>query len=203
MKLAFCTEDLTDEVILLRLAERIIDRRIEAHSRRYRFERGGWTTALKLAPIIAKDVFRSDADGAIFAIDNDEGEPLHSRQHDVKPSKDCRHCELVAKADTKTVKSWHRPGLPPLKFFFVVPVRILETWLLLSREDQFPGDPLHYGRRAQERRHLKHLLWRTERPDQELMMTRGRELVEEADLARLAQRSPSFALFREDLLSGL
>jgi hypothetical protein len=201
VKLAFCTEDLTDEVILLRLAERILGRPIEAHWRRYRFERGGWAKALKLAPIIARDVFRSDADGAIFAIDNDEGEPLHSREHAAKSVKGCRHCELVGKAGVEEVRSWFRPGLGPLKFFFVVPVRVLETWLLLSRNDEFPGDPLQYGRTAQQRRHLKHLLWKTEKPDQELMMTRGSELVAEADLTRLAQRSPSFHLFRDQLLA--
>ena len=197
MKLAFCTEDPSDEVLLLAFVRRLTGHMIEAHQQRYRIERGGWNKALQLAPIVANAVFNSDALGAVFAIDNDAAEPLHDPSHANVPG--CRHCALVSAAAVPDVLLRERPGLPPLRFVFVVPVRTIETWLCLIDQRMSKHEALLVGRLPAERRRLKQLAYGTERPDQELMQRRGLELIEKADLQQLKLASPSFAQFATDV----
>lgn len=200
MKLAFCTEDESDAEILRALVSRLLGEEVTALVQHYRFERGGWSKALKLAPIIAAAVYRTDATGALFAIDNDEAEPVHDETHEVAPVNTCRYCALVSAAQVERVLAWPRPGLAPLRFFFAVPVRTIESWLVLARpRPSVPESAQTLGRTASERRELKRLVYGTDRPDQALMIKRGRELVAGADLDALARTSPSFALFRLQL----
>lgn len=195
MRLAFCTEDLGDEAILAALLERILGEPIEPHHQRYRMERGGWTKALMLAPIVARAVHRTDADGAVFAIDNDEAEPLHEETHVADPQVKCRACALRQAADLEEVQTWDRPGLPRLKFFFAVPVRIIETWMLLASSRTLPGLPETFGRTATERRELKRLLYGTERPDTDLILEKAVPIAKSADVAALELASRSFRHF--------
>lgn len=195
MKIAFCTEDRADQEILLGFLKRIAGLEIEAHAQSYRIERGGWTKALQLAPVVARAAHRSALAGAVFAIDNDAAEPLHDEAHDASPEKTCRHCALRAAADVEPVQGWPRPGLPPLFFVFVVPVRTIETWLALASEARIPGDPQAFGRTQTERRTLKRLVYDVEKPDTELMIERGAEIVGRANLEQLEQRSVSFRNF--------
>lgn len=195
MKLAFCTEDLSDEVFLSEFIRRLTNRELEVHSRQYRIERGGWTKALQLAPIVARDVFRSDADGVVFAIDNDDAEPLHHSVHTDSPG--CRWCMLRRAAGVDEILRWERPGLPGLQFVFVVPVRTIETWLALAAGVLRERNPLSFGKSPRERRELKGLVYGAEPHDRETMMTRGLQIIRSTDLGALRLASPSFAHFAD------
>lgn len=78
MKLAFCVQDDTDEDVFRVLLSRILGTEVVPSATPYRFARGGWTNAIKLAPIIAKDAYHRGLDGGFFAIDNDGAAPVHS-----------------------------------------------------------------------------------------------------------------------------
>lgn len=194
MKLAFCTEDVTDEVILSALLRRLTNLKFEIHSREYRIERGGWTKALQLAPIVARDVFRSDASGVVFAIDNDDAEPLHDSTH-VNATEGCRWCALWSAARVGEILQWDRPGLPKLQFLFVVPVRTIETWLALAAGTLRGRDALSFGRSSVQRRELKEFVYGPAPHDRETMTKRGLEIVQTANLETLRGASPSFAQF--------
>lgn len=199
MKLAFCTEDLTDEVLLLAFMNRLGTARFEAHDGRYRLERGGWTKALALARYVARNAFHSTADGAVFAIDNDDAEPLHASTHEDEDG--CRHCLLRKRASVDEVVAWSRPELPKLKFLFVVPVRTIETWLCIAAGALRDENPDTFGRTPTERRRLKLLAYGTEHPDQDLAQSRGLALIRDANLTTLRERSASFRLFADDTIA--
>lgn len=199
MKLAFCTEDLTDELVLSEFIRRLTGRALEIHAREYRLERGGWTKALQLAPIVARDVFRSDASGVVFAIDNDEAEPVHDPTHGEQVP-GCRWCALKAAARVEEILRWERPGLPLLQFVFVVPVRTIESWLALAAGVLGRRDPSNFGKAPHERRELKRLVYGDEPHDRLTMRERSLEIVRDADLHSLRQSSPSFAHFAEQAL---
>ncbi|MCU0695192.1 MAG: hypothetical protein MUC96_01535 [Myxococcaceae bacterium] len=202
MKLAFCSEDRTDIVILHALVERCVGEPVETANLPAALpsRQGGWSKALALAPKVVRNVFNSDAHGAVLVIDCDETLP-HDKGHVGQPARGCRHCELARAADVATVLAWERPMLPPLQCVIGVPVRMLETWLLVAT-GTFPRNEssLVYGRNSAERRALKFALWREERPTRELMIERGKTIVQNADIPRLTTESPSFAWFRDELI---
>lgn len=200
MKFAFCTEDSSDAEILRALMSRVCGQEILIHEREYRVPLGGWNKVLELASVFSRAAFNSDARGVVFAIDADAGEPLHEVSHEQLPVEGCRHCGLVRAARVDEVLSWSRPGLPPLRFFFTVPVRTLETWLLAARGARIPGDASTFGRTGAERRQLKRLLYGSEAPVREHRIEVGLAAVRDGDLDLLSSISPSFAMFRSSLL---
>jgi hypothetical protein len=198
MKLAFCVEDATDEDVFRVLLSRILGAEVVPDVTQYRFKRGGWTQALQLAPIIAKAAHHKGLDGALFAIDNDGAAPTHLLTHkDVTPG--CRFCELRAAAKVQEPLSWPRPGLPPLRYVFAVPVQALETWLLLANGYDFKGEIETLGRDATGRAKLKKLLYGMEHPDRETMSKAALPIAESLDVAALEKTSPSFAAFLTQL----
>ncbi len=202
MKLAFCSEDRTDIVILHALIERCLDRPVEIADLPAALpsRQGGWTKALELAPKVVRNVFNSNAHGAVLVIDCDEALP-HEFAHVDLPVEGCRHCQLAKAANVAKVLTWSRPALPPLQCVIAVPVRVLETWLLLASSG-FPKNqnPLVYGRNSSERRKLKHALWGDERPLRATMIKRGQEIARTADIEQLMAQSRSFAWFRDEVV---
>lgn len=198
MKLAFCVEDDTDEEVFRVLLSRILGTEVVPSETPYRFARGGWTNALRLAPIIAKDAYHKGLDGALFAIDNDGAAPTHSVAHN-EPAKDCRYCELRAAARIHEPLSWPRQGLPALRYLFAVPVQTLETWLLLARGHDFKGQSETLGRDPTGRAKLKRLLYGMEHPDRDTMRGAALPIAESLKVDVLAQMSPSFADFLTQL----
>lgn len=195
MKIAFCTEDRSDERVLSIVLSRVLGTEVVPYEIPFLVERGGWTKALELAPRVARQVHYSDATGAVFAIDNDAGDPLHDAGHANQTG--CRHCQLVAAARVDEVRLWPREPLQPLRFVFVVPVRTIETWALLSRATAPSWDPLKFGSTPNERRALKRQLFGTDRPDTELVIQTCVPIFQSVNLDDLANRSPSFRLFRD------
>jgi hypothetical protein len=198
MKLAFCVEDDTDEDVFRVLLSRVLGTEVVPSETQYRFARGGWTNALRLAPIIAKDAHRKGLDGALFAIDNDGAAPTHSAAHN-EAQEGCRLCELRVAAQVHVPLSWPRPGLPALRYLFAVPVRTLETWLLLARGHDFKGESDTLGRDHSGRAKLKRLLYGMEDPDRDSMRSAALPIVKSLDVDALAKRSPSFADFLTQL----
>jgi hypothetical protein len=198
MKLAFCVEDDTDEDVFRILLTRIWGAEVTPDETAYRIPRGGWTQALRLAPIIARAAYRNGLDGALFAIDNDGAAPTHLVTHgDVIPG--CRFCELRAAAKVQEPLSWPRPGLPVLRYVFAVPVQALETWLLLAKGHDFKGESETLGRDPAGRAKLKKLLYRMEQPDRDTMRKAALPIAESLDVAALEKTSPSFAAFLTQL----
>lgn len=196
MKLAFCVEDDTDEDVFRVLISRAWKTEVVADE--LRFRRGGWANALQLAPIIAKAAHQRGLDGAVFAIDNDGASPKHQPSHE-EATPGCRLCELRAAARIQEPLSWKRPGLPPLRYVFAVPVQALETWLLLARGHDFKGQAESLGHEPNGRRKLKKWLYGDETPDREAMRRAALPIAEKLDLEALAKVSPSFEAFLSQL----
>jgi hypothetical protein len=198
MKLAFCVEDDTDEEVFRVLLSRILQTEVVPSETPYRFARGGWTNALRLASIIARDAYQKGLDGALFAIDNDGATPTHSAAHQ-EAAKGCRLCELRAAARVHEPLSWPRQGLPALRYLFAVPVQTLETWLLLARGHDFKGQSESLGRDPTGRSKLKSLLYGMEHPDRDTMRSAALPVAESLDVEALAKVSQSFADFLTQL----
>jgi hypothetical protein len=196
MKLAFCVEDDTDEEVFRVLLSRAWKTEVVADE--LRFRRGGWANALQLAPIIAKAAHQRGLDGAVFAIDNDGAMPTHQPSHQ-EPTPGCRLCELRAAARIQEPLSWQRPGLPPLRYVFAVPVQAVETWLLLARGHDFKGQAESLGHEPNGRRKLKKWLYGDETPDRETMRHAALPIARSFDLEALAKVSPSFEAFLSQL----
>ena len=191
MKLAFCVEDDTDEEIAAKLLGRLLSSGVEASREQYRFPRGGWANALKLAPIVARAAFNSGLDGAVFVVDNDGASP-HLTEHGRAPDPDCRLCGLRAAAQVEEVLGWSRPALPPLRFLFAVPVQTIETWLLLIKGHAFNGTEDALGAEAAGRRTLKRLLYASEDPDRARIRAVALPLLDRLVPADLQAKSESF-----------
>lgn len=196
MKLAFCTEDRTDDEILRVLAEKILGEPVEALPTNLVMRRsGGWQEALRIAPVIARAVFRSEAHGAVFVIDND-GAPAHHAAHEQTPVPDCRLCALRSSAGVLEVSRWSRPALSPLQFIFGVPVQLLETWLLLAA-GRFPHNQKadQFGTTPQERRQLKHALYGDERASRDERLSVALSIAQQVDVPATCAVSPSLSDF--------
>jgi len=198
MKLAFCVEDDTDEDVFRVLLSRILGAPVVPSEKQYRFARGGWTNALRLAPIIAKDAYHQGLDGALFAIDNDGAAPTHVPAHK-EPVKGCRACELRTAARLHEPLAWPRHGLPALRYLFAVPVQSIETWLLLARGHDFKGESETLGRDATGRAKLKSLLYGMAHPDRKTMRSAALPIAEKLDVNALEKVSESFADFLTQL----
>jgi hypothetical protein len=194
MKLAFCVEDDTDEDVFRLLLSRVWKTEVVPDEQPYRFPRGGWAKALQLAPIIARAAHHRGLDGAVFAIDNDGAAPTHLPAHQEVVT-GCRLCELRVAARSHEPLSWKRPGLPPLRYLFAVPVQTLETWLLLARGHDFKGPAESLGSDPSGRAKLKRLLYGMEHPDRDTMRRAALPIIESFDIDVLAKLSPSFGAF--------
>lgn len=198
MKLAFCVEDDTDEDVFRVLLSRAWKTEVVPDEQPLRFPRGGWSQALRLAPIIAKAAHRRGLDGALFAIDNDGAIPTHTPAHQ-QETPGCRLCELRTAARIQEPLSWPRPGLPELRYLFAVPVQALETWLLLARGHDFKGQAETLGKDHSGRATLKRLLYGMELPDRDTMRQVALPIAESLDLDALAKQSASFEAFLTQL----
>lgn len=198
MKLAFCVEDDTDEDVFRILLSRVLGTEVVPSGTKYRFPRGGWTSVIRLAPIIAKDAYQKGLDGALFAIDNDGASPTHVAAHK-EVVKGCRACELRVAARVHEPLSWPRHGLMALRYVFAVPVQALETWLLLARGHDFKGEGEALGRDPSGRAKLKYLLYGMEHPDRDTMRSAALPIAESLNVEALAKVSPSFADFLTQL----
>ena len=200
MKLAFCSEDRSDDEILKAIAERVLGEPIEALPTNLALRRsGGWQEALRLAPIIARAVFRTEAHGAVFVIDND-GASTHSPAHEQAPGSDCRLCALRSAAAVHEVARWSRPLLPPLQFVFAVPVQVLETWLLLASQ-KFPHNKQSdsFGTKPNERRELKKALYGHERATRDQRLAICLPIAKQFDVPAVSALSPSLTDFGNQL----
>ncbi len=200
MKLAFCTEDRTDDEILRAIIEKILGESVEALPRNFVMRRsGGWQDALRIAPAIARAVFHSDAHGAVFVIDND-GAPPHHEAHEQTPLPECRLCALRAAARVSEVAKWSRPALAPLQFIFAVPVQVLETWLLLAA-GRFPHNlkAEQFGTTSQERRRLKQELYGDELASRDERLAAALPIAQRFDVNTTCAVSPSLSEFAEQL----
>lgn len=200
MKLAFCSEDRSDDEILRVLAERILRESVEAVANNLVMRRsGGWQEALRIAPNIARAVFRTEAHGAVFVIDND-GAPPHDGAHAKARLAGCRLCALEVAAAVNEVAKWSRPALPPLQFVFAVPVQMLETWLLLA-DRRFPQNrqALAFGTTSDERRELKKELYGNARASREERMKVCLPIAQAFNVDALSKESASFSDFGQQL----
>lgn len=203
MKLAFCSEDRSDDEVLRAIAQRILEEPVEALPTNLVMRRsGGWQEALRIAPAIAKAVFRTEAHGAVFVIDND-GAPPHEPGHAQAPEPECRLCALRASAQVHEVSQWPRPALPPLQFIFAVPVQVLETWLLLGAR-RFPANKAadQFGTSGTERRQLKLALYGDERANREQRLSTALPIAQQLDVLALSGVSKSLADFALQLRSA-
>ena len=189
MKFAFCVEHDTDAKILCDLLRRVFGSPVEA-DQTYSVRLGGADSAFRLAHRIAATARAKGLDGAVFAIDNDD-HVEHSSEHDAQPDRDCRFCRLRKEANVSALQG-PTTGNPPLQFYFAVPVRTIETWLLLLRGHVFSGRPEDSGRGPFGRRELKRLVYGTDDADQRLRSSISSCLIAEGDLEELGRRSAIF-----------
>jgi hypothetical protein len=198
VKFAFCVEDETDEDVYSVILEKILGTEIDRDATTYQFARGGWSQALRLAFRVARRAAYSGLDGALFAIDND-GHPQHTAEHEradvLAKAQICRFCEIKRAANVAGLLGVARPGLRPLRFFFAVPVQVIETWLLLVRGHPFAGRPEAIGGDPASRRQLKTWLYGNPTPARGEMRAVALPLAKRLDQQVLAGKSPSFACF--------
>lgn len=163
---------------------------------------GGWQEALRIAPVIARAVFHSEAHGAVFVVDND-GAPPHLEAHDQPLQPECRLCALRQSAGVAEVSRWSRPALAPLQFVFAVPVQLLETWLLLAA-GRFPHNQKAdlFGKTPQERRRLKHELYGDERASRDERLSVALPIAQQFDVTATCAVSPSLSDFAQQLRSA-
>jgi len=164
VKFLFCVEDDSDAAIFEALLTNLFGTQVQAQPGEFRLRRGGWNSVLALAPAVARKAHGAGMDGALFAIDNDGAEPLHSSAHETTPADECRVCALRIAARIEEPLSWPRPELPSLKYLFAVPVQALETWLLHAKDHRFKGPADELGKDASGRRELKRLLYGSDQP---------------------------------------
>jgi hypothetical protein len=177
------------------LLGRLLGTEVEAEN--YPFDRGGWDKAIKSAAGVARMAYHRGLDGALFAIDNDGDPPHSSSAHD---QQQCRLCRLRESAKVEDVVKWDRSGLAPLRFFFAVPVRILETWLLHHRGGHTLGGNIEeMGVDPNGRRKLKKALYGHELPTAGQMVDIAVPLARAIDPERLSQQSASFRHFAEQV----
>ena len=196
MNVAFCVEDDSDEECLRLFAAAILSEEVTPLSTTYKFRRGGWTQALKLAPSVVRYATQSGADGVIMCIDNDGQEPAHVPEHDESPDKDCRACRLKASANLGSLR-WHGVQIPVV--IFAVPVQTIETWLALLKGHPFSGPPEALGRNETSRRDLKQIAYGMERPAHDDRVRTCRELVKESRIVALETASSSFRQFADQV----
>lgn len=194
MKLAFCVEAKSDQVALQHLASRILGEHVQAHAFEWRIR--GWSNALQIASKLARAAYMQGVDGAIFAIDNDDG-VRHESHERAQSEPDCRHCQLVAAARTEEVLNWPRPALSKLIFVFTVPIETLEAWLLFALDGDSTG-----MNKGVDRRKLKKRVYGHAQPTEAQMITASVAVIARADLSKLRGASPSFDLFCRDLLEA-
>ena len=200
MKFAFCVEDESDEAIFVVILQKILGAAVEPDgATTYRFPPGGWRRALDLAPLVARHAARSGFDGALFAIDND-GREEHVEEH--ANAGDCRHCALRHAANVAEPLSWTRPGMPSLRYFFAVPIQMVETWLLLVRGHPFSGPPEQVGVDATGRRQLKRWLYGDESPSRARILAVAIPIANQLEPTALAAASQSFANLLSTTASG-
>lgn len=198
MKLAFCVEDDTDEDVFVRLVSRLSGAVIEPAE--FRLRRGGWELALRTAGALVRAAVHRGYDGALLAVDADGSEP-HVEAHEAHTSTACRLCLLRGAADVAGLKL--PKGRVPL-FFFAVPVRCVETWLLLLRAHPFVGEPEAIGLDPAGRRLLKTWLYGTPSPTRDRMRAAARFTLEHAgaeDWSRLERSSGSYRQFARQFAS--
>jgi len=195
---AFCVEDESDRYVFARLVDKVIGRRIDILETPFAVR--GFADAIKLAPKILRNAFAKGADTVLFAIDNDDSEPLHSRSHETSRDSECRWCRLVFAANIRDVREQAATVRRSLGCIFAVPVRTIETWLLLIAGYPFSGAPESFGVGPVGRRRLKELVYGTERPDRQTMRSRVDALVPRLDVSHLSARSESFRAFHEQLI---
>jgi hypothetical protein len=207
-QLYFLTEDDWDDQVLLFLLEMMTGRRLDVVRTRLRRGGGIGEVRKKLALMFAAIRRLGAQDGLVFtvAVDNDRAVPhaAHGANRDLA----CRHCGVDEEIHRLLPDGRSIPGA------IAVPVEMLEAWILLmhdpttyAREYDLPRcarryQPIAirtYG--AMPPPQLKDLL---ESECVRIGRTRT-ELAEAAvlrlDAEDLAARSPSFALFRRQVIA--
>jgi hypothetical protein len=197
IRLAFCVEDSTDQVCYQILISRILAEPVLADEKEYRLRRGGWTTAIALARAHVEHAWSAGLDGVLLAIDNDGDEPHAEGHSSAGDHSTCRLCRLQHASGALDIQRRERAS--PFSVITAVPVRILETWLLLSRGYAFVGRPEDHGLDALGRQVLKRELYGTPRPDRTLVASISVPICENVDAMELAARSASFKHFKDQV----
>jgi hypothetical protein len=201
VKIAFCVEDDTDRQIFVRIVNRVLGREIEVHRGEFALREGGFDKALKLAYPVAANAFDARCDAVVFAIDNDDGDPPHALDHEPARDSTCRWCRLAFAANAPELKRRASRAGRTFGLVFAVPIRTLETWLLLAEGSAFPSAPESEGVGAAGRRRLKQLLYGDAHADAGIRTARAFAIVDTLDMRTLAARSPSFNHFVRQLES--
>jgi hypothetical protein len=195
VRIAFCVEDDTDRQILARLVHRILGHGFEVHRDEFALPEGGYDKALQLAHRIAATAFYKGADAVVFAIDNDDAVPTHSRDHHRERDSACRWCRLAFAANLPELQRRARAANRHFGLVLAVPVRVLETWLLLADGYVFSRAPESEGVGYAGRSRLKQLLYGAPGAHAAARKARAFAIVDKMDVASVAARSDSFRHF--------
>lgn len=188
MTAVFITEDETDAEVLGALLERIAGRSF--HRVPYAARQGFGavlTTAARLVPHAA----RAGTAFILVVVDCDGTVDHYSEKQ--LPHSGCRLCRLhveLPSAHEVARLSANRSKLVP-----VLTVRTIETWLGVAGGLSIPGSVHDFGKKPEERRRLKEIVYGDPSPGSALMLRRGVELVAAADLGVMEATLNSFAEF--------
>jgi len=217
------TEDDNDDLFFERCAERISGKSFcPVEPRRIR-KNGGIRAVRQALPIFLNDIKKSIGMDAYFiiALDNDRA-PEHFFDNNQKlihnkipglskrdASKQCRFCEI----ENRIKERWGaNPNNWPAKGAIAVPVQMLESWALIALDPNCAEDLPIFAKKSQQSAkdfykkslsdQLKDLCdqYRAEQGG----LTKGEfclKVAEEMDLDEVAQKSYSFALFRDQVVT--
>ncbi len=187
--------DAYDGEIYRFLISQLLERDVERWAGEFSFN--GNRSVVKLAPAFLEAASRHGIRHALLAVDNDGGSrrrPEHEESHvsppfDIDDNDGCRECWLRAAIPCK----WQQSGGLSC---VVVPVQVLETWLLCARGDEFPGTP----EQSYDRRSLKARFFGKPVPPVSARISMALEALRHGGALEVLRTRPSFARFEERVL---
>ncbi|MCA9596329.1 MAG: hypothetical protein KC776_23605 [Myxococcales bacterium] len=193
LRVAIASEyDLYDGEIYRFLLEKILAQPVERWVGDYSFT--GNRSVVKLAPAFLATAARVGIRHAVLAVDNDGGakrRPEHDEGHapapfDIDDDVRCRECWLTASIPAR----WSTLGGMTC---VVVPVQVVETWLLCVRGDEFPREP----ERAFDRRALKTRFFGKPMPPVSTRIEMAIELLSAPHAMGALRKRPSYLRFEK------
>jgi len=192
---AFATEnDDFDTEVYRALLQKMLGEEVIRWKTNIRF--GGWKSVLHLAELYLDRAAAHGVRHALLAIDNDGGakrRPEHEISHNIS--------EHAADADDGCAYCLLASAVPPLwveqggRYCLVVPVQVLETWLLVLRGGAFDGPPEGFYYRP----FLKASFFGKPLPPVERRTLMALEQVEKPGALSMLRERPSFRLFEDQL----
>jgi hypothetical protein len=197
VKIAFQVEDISDQGILSTFVKRIGSLNAVEPVGRLRRRAGGCSGVFNTIAAVAWSAWHDGAEMLIVAVDNDDVVPAHNTTHaaarGVFAQQGCHHCKI------NELLPLNLPA--PLKTIIAVPVQAIEAWLLFGAE--IVGRRREHSPEGLPKAVLKQKLYGSTYLIREDRLAICLPIAESVNMDSLASNSPSFKIFRDEILTAL